>query len=238
MIDRIKMRIFLGILFCCIFNGINAQNGNLEKGDSLFIQQKYTEAYDEYELLFQDDQASSSMLLKMAFIQDGLGNYTEALFFLNKYYQMSADRQVIGKIEELSEANGLAGYRYDDTDYFKILLSKYRLHFTLLLIAIAAMLLAYIYRKSKDDEKPMAAGIIQLIVLICLVMVINFNGSPEAIVTSDNTLLRTGPSAGAEPIEMLNKGHKVQVVGRDAVWTQIIWDGREVYVRNGKLKFI
>ncbi len=238
MIDRIKVRLFLGIFFSCFFSALLAQNGNLIAGDSLFNQQKYTEAYDEYEMLFKNEQASSAMLLRMAFIQDGLGNYTEALFFMDKYYQQSADRLAIGKIEELAETNDLDGYRYDDIDYFLALLSKFRLHLTFLLTAISILLLVYIIKKNKEEERPLAAGIIPLAVLGCLFAVMNIDTSERAIILSDYTLLRSGPSAGAEPIELVSKGHKVKIIDQDQVWTQIEWDGREVYVRNGKLRII
>lgn len=238
MINRIKVRLFLGILFSCLFTSLIAQNGSLETADSLFDKQKYTEAFEEFMLVFQKGQASSAMLLKMAYIEDGLGNYADALYYLDKYYQLSADRMVVGKIEELAEANDLRGYRYDDTDYFLAVLKKYRLQFTSLFAAVMFLLLVYIFKKSKEEEKPVAAGIIQGIIICCILAVVNINGSPEAIVASDNTLLRSGPSAGAEPIEMLSKGHKVKVLDRNEIWTQIVWDGKEVYVRNGKLRLI
>ncbi len=238
MIDRIKMRLFLGILFSCFFSSVIAQNSSLEEGDYLFDEQKYTEAYEKYDAVFQNGQASPAMLLKMAYIQDGLGNYTDALFFLDKYYQSSADRNVIGKIEELSTSNDLSGYRYTDIDYFLAILNKYHLYFVILFSSIVLMLLVYIFKKSNSEEKPIAAGILQLISICLLLAIVNFSNPSKAIIVSDNTLLRSGPSAGAEPIEMLNKGHKVKVLARDQVWTQISWDGREVYVRNAKLKII
>lgn len=238
MIDRIKMRLFLGIFFSCLLSLLWAQNGDLEKGDSLFAQQKYTEAFDEYERLYSNGQASSAMILKMAFIQDGLGNYADALFFLDKYYQRSADRTVIGKIEEIAESNDLEGYRYDDTDYFLALLNKYRIHLALLFLSVMILLLTYTFKKSSGEDKPIAAAIIQLFVTVCLFAIINFKTSSVGIVTSDNVLLRSGPSAGAEPIEMLEKGHKVKILSQNEVWTQILWDGKEVYVRNGNLRVI
>ena len=238
MIDRIKMRLFLGIFFSCLLSVLWAQNGDLEKGDSLFAQQKYTEAFDEYERVYSNGQASSAMLLKMAFIQDGLGNYPDALFFLNKYYQRSADRMAIGKIEEIAESNDLEGYRYDDIDYFLALINKYQTHLTFLLASVMVLLLAYIFKKSAGEDRPIAAAIIQLFVIVCLFAVINFKTSSVGIVTSDNVLLRSGPSAGAEPIDMLDKGHKVKILSQNEIWTQILWDGKEVYVRNGKLKVI
>ncbi len=238
MIMRIKVRIFFGFFFCSVFTALTAQNADLTSADSLFNNQKYTEAYELYEELYQNNLASASMLLKMAFIQDGLGNYTDALFFLDQYYQSTADRSVIGKIEEIAEENGLAGYSYDDMDYFQALINLYKVHFILLLSTILIMLLAYVYRKHKQDEQAVAAGIIQLFTAFCLLMILNFKASPEAILNSNETLLRSGPSAGAEPIEILSKGHKVKVLDQDDVWTQILWDGQEVFVRNGKLKVI
>ena len=238
MIDRIKVRLFLEILFSCSLSTLLAQNEYLKKGDSLFAQQKYIEAFEKYELLFSNGQASSAMLLKMAFIQDELGNYTDALFFLDKYYQESADINVAGKIEELAKANDLEGYRYEDIDYFLALLYKYRTHFTFLLSVMMLMLLVYIFQKSNENARPVAASIIQIIIVVCLFAVANFNTPRKAIIVSDETLLRSGPSAGAEPIEFLAKGHKVKVLERNDVWTRIAWDGREVYVRNGKLRII
>lgn len=238
MINRIKVRLFLGILFCCAIVDLKAQNPLLNRADSLFTQQKYTEALDLYENLYASGQASSAMLLKMAFIQDGLNNYAEALFYLDKYYLLSADRKVVGKIEALAEANDLRGYAYDDTNYFLALLGKYRVPFTLLLLAISTLLFVYIIKKSKQEEKPLAAGIIQVMIIAIIFAVNNFSASPRGIILSNNTLLRSGPSAGAEPIEMLSKGHKVKVLSQDEVWTKVMWDGREVYVRRGKLRVI
>ena len=238
MINRIKVRLFQVIFFCCFLSGLMAQNQELKEGDSLFFDQKYTEAYERYEVLLDNNQASASMLLKMAFIQDGLGNYSQALYLLDKYYAISADRMAVGKIEEIAESNDLSGYSYDDIDYFYALLARYQLHIMALLAAVVILLLVYISRKTKNNERPFAAGIIQLMVVSLLLVVVNARPSVNAIIASDNSLLRSGPSAGAEPIEMLSKGHKVRVVDQDEIWTQIVWDGEEVYIRNNKLKII
>lgn len=238
MIDRIMARIFSGILFLGILTSTNAQNVSLVEADSLFVSQKYTQAIEKYQDVYNEGIASSSMLLKMAFIQDGLGNHAEALYYLDKYYRMSADRNVVSKIEELSGDNDLQGYRYNDTNYFFNLINKYRLHLVILFVAFAILLLVYIWKKTKEDEKPIAATIIQFIVICVILGLNNLKSSERAIITSDSTLLRSGPSAGAEPVEVINKGHKVKVLKQDEVWTKIIWDGEEVYVRNGKLKII
>jgi len=174
----------------------------------------------------------------MAFIEDGLGNYPEALFFLDQYYIMSADRQVIGKIEELAEANSLRGFKYDDTDYFTILLKKYKGQLLLLFTALALMLGAYVYRKSKEEEKPFAAGILQFMLVALILLLNNIDPTSNGIIMYDSTLLRSGPSAGAEPVEIISRGHKMKVIDQDEVWSKVLWDGQEVYIRNGRIKVI
>ncbi|WP_420316554.1 SH3 domain-containing protein [Ekhidna sp.] len=232
------MRIFLGILFSVQFLDICAQNATLNQGDTLFVNQQYTEAFDVYNQIYSSGQFSSAMLLKMAFIQDGLGNYAEALYYLDKYYYTSADRQVVGKIEELVESHDLSGFKYDDTHYFTALLEKHRLHLVLLLFSVSALMLTYVIRKSKAEERPIAAGIIQLMILCLILAINNVNPPKHGIIISDQTLLRSGPSAGAEPIEMLSKGHKLKVLDQDEVWTKALWDGQEVFIRRAKLKII
>lgn len=238
MIDRIKVRLFPGILLSCFLCVANAQSEPLIQGDSLFNQQKYTEAFKNYNQVFSEGKASTAMLLKMAFIQDGLGNYEHALYFLDLYYQQSANRNVVGKIEELAEANELQGYTYNDISYFFSLLEKYRMHFTLLLVCVLILLVVYVFRKTKEREKPIAAVIIQIFVIAILFSLANLRSSNHGIITSNGTLLRSGPSAGAEPISIIDKGHKVKVLDRTDVWTKILWDGEEVYVRNGKVRVI
>ncbi|MEO9870322.1 SH3 domain-containing protein [Ekhidna sp.] len=238
MIYRIKVRLFLGILFCCQLSALIAQNDVLIKADSLFSLQKYTEAFTEYQQIFNENQTSASMLLKMAFIQDGLGNYTEALFYLDHYYQKSANREVIGKIEELAEENELSGYTYNDVDYFVALHTKYRNSVALALISLIVLFSVYIVIKRKENQTPIAAVVIQGIVILALFAVINFKRSKEGIIVSDQTLLRSGPSAGGEPIDFIEKGHKVKVLSVDQAWAKISWDGREVYVRNSRIRLI
>jgi tetratricopeptide (TPR) repeat protein len=238
MIDRIKVRLFVGILFSCFLSELNAQKSLINTADSLFDQQKYTEALNLYDQIYNEGQASQAMLLKMAFIQDGLGDYAEALYYLDKYYQLSADRNVVGKIEQLAEANDLKGYSYNDTHYFLAMLDKYENQFLLLLVAVVGFLLVYILKKRKAGEKPFAAGVIQIMLIALILVLNNFDVTSRGIIVANETLLRSGPSAGAEPIEIIAKGHKVRVLEHNEVWTKIVWEGQEVYVRNGKLRVI
>ena len=232
-----KLNLKLILLFL-LFSHFSYSN-DLEKGDSLFAEQKYTEALDVYEGLFDQEQFTASMLLRMAFINDGLGNYPKALYFLDLYYQKTADRSVVTKINQISEENNLYGYRYDDSHFFKAVLSKYQFHLQLVLLSLILLLMVYSYRKQTKGESSIPATILQLLIAVTLLIVTNqIFEDKHGIISNDRTLLRSGPSAGAEPIEMVSKGHKVKVLEELPAWTKISWDGEEVYVRKGKVRVI
>ncbi len=238
MILKLKMRLFSVCLLIASSTAFGADFAEIKKADSLFANEKYTEAYYLYEDVFKQGKASSAMLLKMAFIQDGSDNYSEALYFLDLYYQKTGDRSVVTKIEELAQSNELKGYQYDDLDFFSILLKKYELEGQLILGALGLLLLAYAYRKRKDGYRPSTATVFQVIVLGCLLFISNYQSTTKAIIQSESTLLRSAPTAGGEPIEFVSKGHKVDVLERSDIWTKINWEGEVVYVRNGRLKVI
>lgn len=232
-------RLIVVLLFFGSFFNSFANEDLQSQADSLFAQQKYTEAFQVYEQIFQAGRYSESMLLKMAFIKDGLGNYVDALYYLDLYYKNSADKSVVGKIEEISNEKNLAGYSYNDSHFFIALLNKYRGQLQLLLIVMALFLAVYIYKKRQLNEKPISASVFQLLTLAALLFLANNSyENTYGIISQNSTLLRNGPSAGAEPVEMINKGHKVTVLARSSVWTKINWEGEEVYLRNGKIKII
>lgn len=238
MIVRIKSMLIVILFFGIGFRVNAAEPSRLDLADSLFADQKYTEAYKIYDEVFKAGQASDGMLLKMAFIQDASDNFEEALFFLDIYYQNSADRHAVGKIEELAKEKGLMGYQYDDLDYFTALFSKFRMSILVLLISIILLLSGWIYIKFKKGEKAYVPVFLQVLMVIFMFVLVNATPQQKGIIVDDLTLLRSGPSAGAEPIEILTKGHKVTVLSQSEVWSKIIWNGDEVYVRNDRLVLI
>lgn len=238
MILRIKVRLFISLIMVGVSATFADAQNALIQADSLFENQRYTQAYELYEQLFNEGRASSSMLLKMAFIRDASGNYTDAIYYLDHYYRMTADREVIGKISEIATQNNLSGYQYSDWNYFENLLNKFQIRIALLLCAFMMLILAYQFRQSRRNYKSYLAGLTLVLLGICLNRLIDFEPANQAIIVADQTLLRSGPSAGAEPIQIIQKGHRVKVLDTSDVWIKIKWDGEEVYVRKDRLKII
>ncbi len=207
--------------------------------DSLFKAGKYTQSYEIYEnILMSEKKASPSMLLKMAFIKEGLEDYSDALYYLNLYYKKTYDKRVLKKMEKLAKAHHLTGYEYDDTEFFLNLYHQYYDQIIFAMMAIILFIFAIlIYHKKHTDESPVFAGVIFTIFLAFLFYINNFGREyPKAIIDRDNAYLMEGPSAGASVVDIVNKGHRVELLKRDQAWSKIKWGDQTVYVRNNSLR--
>nr|WKN38088.1 SH3 domain-containing protein [Tunicatimonas sp. TK19036] len=211
----------------------------LQEADSLYNLHQYTESFRLYEQLFYDEQqASPAMLLKMAFIQEGLGEYSEALYYLNEYYLTTSDESAIEKMRELSTQYQLRGYEYTDYDLFYNLLRKYQYFIIYGLCAILLFVLAYMaFSKRKQSEKPYGVGVAFVLLIGLLFYITNYSIRPTlAIIMDDHTPIMSGPSSGADVVYISEKGHRVKIEGRNDVWTKIEWNGETAYIRENNLR--
>ena len=211
----------------------------LVEADSLYQLRQYTESLRLYEqLFFEQQQASPAMLLKMAFIQESLGEYSEALYYLNEYYLVSSDEMAIEKMRELSTEHQLRGYEYTDYDLFQNLIRKYRYFIIFGICALLLALLAYaIFRGSRGQMRPYGLGLGMLLAVGLLFYVTNYPVAPSlAIIMNDYVPIMNGPSSGADVLRISEKGHRVILTGQDDVWAKIEWNGETAYIRQSNLR--
>lgn len=238
------------LIYLCFINSLAGQQvfaqadeaeKLLETADSLFAEKQYTESYKLYEQLYQEKgEFSPAMLLKMAFIEEGLGDYSNALYYLNEYYLFTSDERVIRKMQQLSAKHNLRGYNYDDYDLFINFFRKYHyiILYGLLTIAVVGLVYFAVWDKRRIN-KPYGFGISYVIILGFLFFLTNYSIGPrQAIITADNTYIMNGPSAGAEVIYISEKGHRVKVDGQKDIWTKIEWEGQTAFVRQNNLRVI
>lgn len=226
------------ILFLPLFMiAISTQaQGQLSEADSLFAGGKYTEAFEIYQSIHQSGQVTEAMLLKMAFIKEGLTQPAEAIIYLSEHYKLSGDRKSFEKITELAEAQQFIGYEATDKEIILNAISKYRLYIISISVLIGTILLFQLYRKRANKEFSLLNLFLQLMLIIVIVMVSNnFLQRDEAILNSNGTLMVSSPSAAGEPLEILQKGHKVKILQESEIWTQIEFDGLLGYVRKSQL---
>lgn len=206
---------------------------SLYKADSLFTKKQYTQSFEIYQELKANGFHSPAMLLKMAFIQEGLGHVSLSLYYLNLYYLASGDEQALNKMDEVAAKNRLEGYAHSNTTHLLFNLNKYRFHVSLTLLALAILLLALQYRFVNKKSTSVSPAIFAMLVLLVLASHVNFSlAQPAAIISNSNTYLMTGPSAGASVVTQINEGHKLKVTDKKDVWLKVEWLDQVAYVKE------
>ena len=242
-----KLNLKFGIIFSLyILIGLQIAKGQefsdkISSADSLFEQKKYTESYELYnQILSSDNLSSPGMLLKMAYIQEGLGNYSQALYFLNLYYDKTSSEKVLFKMEELAKAHELQGYKYSDATFFNRYFHKYNKQVIIGLILVALLIfIMALYQWYTLKSKPLITAIVLTLFLGFIFYATNYlSGENQAIISNTNTYLMSGPSAGAEMIAIVGKGHRVEVVGDEDVWVEVEWKNQTVFVRSENLELL
>jgi len=212
----------------------------LETADSLFEAKRYTQSLEHYEEILQQRQYTPAMLLKMAYINEGLNNIGSAMYFLNLYSLATHDEAATTKMDELAEKYDLEGYETTDSDRFWTFYLDNHLNLSLAFAAIIVLLTALMYRTRIRQHKRPIATFIAVAALALLLFVHQQYGDDRArsITAQPHTYLMAGPSAGASVLDVVGDGHRVEVIGRKDVWLKIRWDDEIAYVKQDALRSV
>src|SRR5688572_32178846 len=110
--QRQVLKILFTIQCLSYFFGAQGQitSFRLQQADSLYEKKQYTQSLEHYQAILERKEYTPSMLLKMAYIEEGLGRVGQALYYLDLYYLATNDKFVLEKMEELSTKFNLKGY--------------------------------------------------------------------------------------------------------------------------------
>ncbi len=233
-----KLSVFVYLFAISIYSFGADSATELSYADSLFKAKKYTESFEVYNTVLENGDYTPSMLLKMAFIREGLGDVSGALYYLNQYYNQTSNEKVLAKLEEIAKENQLTGYDFGDADFFINIYNQYRFQFLGGLFALSLFLFTLaLYHKRKYNQRPIALGVCHLISLMLFFYLLNFGVSlDKGIIADQQTYLMTGPSGGANVLGIIEKGHRVEILGQEGIWVKIIWNNQAVYVRDNKIR--
>jgi len=232
----LKILALTSAILCTLFVHANDVNYQLSNADSLYIKKQYTQSFELYQSLYKDGRYSPAMLLKMAYIQEGLGHVSLSLYYLNLYYLASGDSQVLNKLQELASKNKLEGYEHSEMNHIMFTIKKYRTYISGMLAAIVLFLLTIIYRQRKKETRPIFIGVLTTIFIAILALQVNMTyESPSGIIADSNTYLMSGPSAGANVIALVNEGHKIKIKDKKDVWLKVEWMDKEVYIKENQV---
>jgi tetratricopeptide (TPR) repeat protein len=219
----------------CITLSAQPASQLLVEADTLFGRKQYTQSIRLYEqILHQTGQATPAMLLRMAFVREGFGDYTQALYYLNLYYRQKPRQSVALKMEELASRHSLEGYRFSDVDFFFIWYDQYYEYLVAALLLLSGLMLITVTRKKVLGRFVLARHGIGLMLLLLLnIALLNLRfDARTAIVARENAYLMSAPSAGARLVHISRKGNRLPVSGRQDIWLKTEWNGQTAFVRQ------
>ncbi|MFM8739232.1 MAG: hypothetical protein ACKOC0_03415 [Cytophagales bacterium] len=207
----------------------------LLQGDSLFRAKQYTQAFGKYQSILSGKNYTPSMLLKMAYIQEGLGHIGPCLYYLNLYQLASGDEQASTKMEELAQKFQLEGYQLSQQKTAKEWLLRHLSSFSFLLVGGSFFLLALAFVRKNKRKMFLPFSITSCMMVAFTVWINNMNTTSIAIVSNPHTYVIDAPSAGGTVLEILSEGHRMESTGTKDVWKKVIWRGKEAYIKNNQL---
>jgi tetratricopeptide (TPR) repeat protein len=232
----LKILLIIPALFAFVATYGQVATFRLQQADSLYEKKQYTQSLEHYQAILERNEYTPSMLLKMAYIEEGLGRIGQALYHLDRYYLSTNDKLVIDKMDELATKYNLKGYEYTDATLALSFYHDYRASISIALAALAVFFLSLFFFWRKRGKRLIATGAVLFIVIVLLAVHINIGEKiATGIIGEPNTYLMEGPSAGASVVSVVNAGHRLEITGKQDVWYRVKWNENTVWVRDHNL---
>jgi hypothetical protein len=165
-----------------------------------------------------------------------LGNIAETQYFLNLYFLSTNDASVLDKMSELADKHNLEGYTVDEGARLMIMLKQNAQYLLSALAAILLLSFSWLVYTRRTEKRPLAPFITTcLLAVVLLTSFLALQDEETCIVLQPNTYLMSGPSAGANLIEIIDAGHKLTITGKKDVWLKASWRDQDVYLKEEKL---
>ena len=230
----IKTRILIFFLIFVSTNILANEKYLLNEGDSLFKLRKYVDAKKIYEnLYYEKNYFSDAMLLKLSFIEEGIGNYEKALIYLSKHYYQTHNKETSTKIKSIAKKNELIGFEQND---LSLILNAYNKNIYLIHSILVIILVLYLIIGGKKDIN---YHIRFMIISVLVLAIMNFNlTKKQGIVDQDNTYIMNGPSSGSDVYSIIKKGNKLKISKEYSTWYEIIFENKKKYIRKKNISLI
>jgi hypothetical protein len=208
----------------------------LSQADSLYDKKQYTQSLEHYREILAQHEYTPAMLLKMAYIEEGLNHPGKALYYLNLYYLATSDKGALDKMEELAKKFNVDGYTTSDADLALSFYHDYHQDISLTLGAIILFCVALVLFWKRKGKRSIAAGTVAFFLLALMMVHVNFGEKiSTGIIGEPNTYLLDGPSAGASVVSVVGEGHKFEIVGKVDVWYKVRFNDHTVFVKDHSL---
>ncbi len=233
-----RRQLALLVVSMCFAWTTSAQKASfrLSQADSLYEKKQYTQSLEHYKEILKGNEYTPAMLLKMAYIEEGLNRPGQALYYLNLYYLATSDKGVLDKMEELAAKFNIDGYTSSDADMALTYYHDYHIYVSIVLCSLAMLSMSLILFWKRKGKRSVATGTFLVIILVILLVHVNVGGQiATGIVGEPNTYLMDGPSAGASVVSVIAEGHRLEIVGKVDVWYKVKWNENTVFIKDHNL---
>ncbi len=210
---------------------------HLSEADSLFTLQEYTSAISIYDDIYQSGYISPQMALKMAYIYEGLEDYTNTLFFLKSYHALTHDAKVLEKMERLASKHNLSGYQVSDESLIMnyILGNRSTILYIIGAIALVTLVAIILLTAEKKTFNPVLYFFFLTLLLFGAVYNIQLFSNRQGIIYQP-TYVMSDPSAASELVAILPAGNQVNIRRNNGIWVHIKSADTTGYIRNHQIK--
>jgi hypothetical protein len=140
-------------------------------------------------------------------------------------------------METMASKYNLEGYETSDADTILSFYHDYHFYISIVLAALCCLMLSLIiFTKRKTKRRPIASGVFTLLFVLMLFVHLNFGERiTTGIISAPDTLVMEGPSAGAPVTEVVDEGHRVEVLGSQDVWLKVRWNDKVAFIKNNNV---
>ncbi len=229
----LKFSLFVLFFFGAFFS--YSKENNLSKADSLFRLKMYTQSFEIYLSVLNTGNYSPAMLLKMAYIQEGLGHIGQSMYYLRLYQHATNDLQTVEKMQELAEKYSLSGYENNDANRIYQWINKNLLLLEVILVSLTFILLLSMFFLKKRKKPVLVPAIPILLMTAVIIYINNFVTIPSVITNGNKIYLMEGPSSGSSVAGILGDGNQLQVIGKQDIWLKVRWNDKNVFVKENNV---
>jgi len=203
----------------------------LTQADLLFTQGRYAAAAPLYRRqVWQQQQVSPRLLLRMAYAQHQLGHYAAELLYLNlaqaRQPRLGTWRQLVA----LAQRQRLVGYPSTWQQEARVQAQRYYYPGLQALLsgAVGVGIVLLLRQRRTKRGSWVAYGAYVLATGAYLVLL---RPEPIGVVTRAGAALMAGPGAGATWLSTAAPGDRLPVLGHTDIWLRVRWQDRVAYVR-------
>lgn len=231
----IRWTLLLILIACSTPTKCQSFDFRLKMADSLFAQKQYTQSLELYRQIYKENAYSPAMLLKMAYVEEGLGQRAMSLYYLSVYYRRTGNERALDKMEETALAFGLEGYQVSPNARFLLLLRKYKLA---IVASLAMGILVFAVGIVVTRQKALSSFMVVIQAVFCagLLYFVNLEDIGQMGIVSHNPVyLMSAPSSGSDVVAIIGDGHRLAMKGKQDIWVKVNWRGTVAYVRQNQL---